>query len=105
MSAKPCVEYEIVLQDGTTRSVVGYPIAFPLRGDYAVRRVRPDNEPTDEFLVVDHIDTGFRVASGDTRDEAITAALALAEKEGEAGFQRAIAGAQARQSALRAKAS
>ena len=86
MSARKAIEYSIavVCKPPHKEKARGYPINLPVEGTYAVR----DNKRG--WWIVDHIETGFCVCMGESRQEAIDNAMAIVKAKGPDGFAKAI---------------
>jgi hypothetical protein len=98
------MRFKIACRRGELFETVGDPIELPnTDGELFVVHFNPlfKNDFSDEYVVavpaseselfrVTHVETGFRVAGGDTIDEAIERATAKLIDKGAAGWQRAL---------------
>jgi hypothetical protein len=101
---EPIVRFKIACKRGELFETVGDPVELPnAGGEVFVVHFNPlfKNDFSDEYVVavpaseselfrVTHVETGFRVAGGDTIDEAIERATAKLIDKGAAGWQRAL---------------
>lgn len=87
MTARKSIEYTIICTDAPRpyrKPVKGYPINLDVEGTYAVRK------RSDFCYVIDHVETGFAVCSLEDREGAINLARQIVQKQGSAGFAKAI---------------
>lgn len=92
------LEYCIVIREQPDaplkeRTVAGAPVKMPVPGTFAVRRIEAEDG---ECWVMDHVETGCRVAKATTRSNVITATLRIAARLGADGFERAYRSAEER---------
>lgn len=112
MSVTHTLEYSIAYRDHKDapiqeKMVTGYPLQLSVPGTFAIRKALTLNGGN--LWKVDHVESGFSVATGNCWDAAVKAAEALIAKHGRDGFlkafneaaqKRAAAGLAARQEAV-----
>ena len=96
------LEYSIVYRDEKTKgmrekTVTGYPLSLSVPGTFAIRKALTVDGT--ELWKIDHVESGFSVASGNCWNAAVEAAEKLIAKNGAEGFMKAFAEAREKRTA------